>query len=178
MFLSFMFIIVSLASNIASGVVDFARSSLTDDLTDAGTTITVASTTGFPDVGIIIIGDERIAYSATGATTFTGSISQPLVRGISGTTAIAHATGAKVSTLPGAMLNTAADYHIAVLADSAGLQAFIAKPVAAFQLIGSFLFLPLTFLGTDLQILTVFWAVIGIGMTVALFITLAGGRRV
>jgi len=178
MFMAFMFIIVSLASNIASGAIDFARASLTADLTDAGTTITVSSTEGFPDVGMIIIGDERIAYSSTGVTTFTGSISQPLLRGASGTTAIAHTTGAKVSTLPGAMLNTAADYHIAVLADSAGLQAFIAKPVALFQLIGSFLFLPLTFLGTDLQILTVFWAVIGIGMTVALFITLAGGRRV
>ena len=76
------------------------------------------------------------------------------------------------------MMNTAADYHIAVLADAAGLQAFVAKPTAFFQLIGSFIFLPLTFLGTDLQILTVFWGVIGAGMLISLFIVLAGGRRV
>jgi len=178
MYMLFMFIIVSIAGNVMAGQVDFARTELTTDISATDTTITVSSTTGFPDVGKIIIGDERIAYSDTTATTFRGSLAQPLLRGIEGTDAIVHSSGAKVSTLQGAMMNTAADYHIAVMADASGAQAFVAKPIAFFQLIGSFMFLPLTFLGTDLQILTVFWGVIGAGMLISLFIALAGGRRV
>jgi len=178
MFMLFMFIVVNIASNVMQGQIDFARTQLTADMDDSATTITVSSTTGFADVGMIVIGDERIAYSDTTGTTFVGSLAQPLLRGTGGTDAVAHSSGARVSTLQGAMMNTAADYHIAVIADAAGLQAFVAKPVAFFQLIGSFIFLPLTFLGTDLQILTVFWGVIGAGMLIALFIALAGGRRV
>ena len=156
MFMMFMFVIVNLASNVMQGQVDFARTELTAGIDDADTTITVSSTTGFPNVGMIIIGDERIAYADTTGTTFVGSLAQPLLRGTGETDAIAHSVGAKVSTLQGAMMNTAADYHIAVLADASGLLAFVAKGVSFFQLIGSFIFLPLTFLGTDLQILTVF----------------------
>ena len=178
MFMLFMFIIVNIASNVMQGQMDFARTALTADIAADDDTIPVLSTTGFSDVGLIIIGDERIAYSDTTATTFDETIAQPLLRGTGGTDAVAHSSGAKVSTLSGAMMNTAADYHIAVLADASGLQAFVAKPVAFFQLIGSFIFLPFTFLGTDLQILTVFWGVIGAGMLISLFILLAGGRRV
>ena len=178
MFMLFMFIIVNIASNVMSGQLDFARTQLTADIDADDDTIPVSSTEGFSDVGLIVIGNERIAYSDTTATTFDEVLAQPLLRGVGGTEAVAHLTGAKVSTLQGAMMNTAADYHIAVLADAAGLQAFVAKPVAFFQLIGSFIFLPLTFLGTDLQILTVFWGVIGAGMLISLFIVLAGGRRV
>jgi len=178
MFMVFMFIIVSLGGNVVAGEVDFARTALTADIDDDDTTITVSSTIGFPSVGIIVIGDERIAYATTTNTTFAGNLAQPVLRGTSGTEAVAHSSGARVSTVPGAMLNTAANYHVAVIADASGAQAFLAKPIAVFQLVGSFFFLPLTFLGTDLQILTVFWAVIGIGMTIALFVALAGGRRV
>ena len=178
MFMVFMFIIVSLAGNVMAGEIDFARTKLTAAIDDDDTTLSVSSTTGFPDVGLVVIGDERIAYSDTTATSFTGSLAQPLLRGTGGSDAIEHSVGAKVSTLPGAMLNTAADYHIAVMADAAGLQAFVAKPTAFFALIGSFFFLPLKFLGTDLQILTVFWGVIGAGMIISLFVAMAGGRRV
>jgi len=76
------------------------------------------------------------------------------------------------------MFNQEMQYSVAVLADSAGLQAFIAKPTAALRLLTSFFFLPLKFFGTDLQIIGVFWAVLGIGMIVSFFISMAGGRRV
>jgi len=178
MFMVFMFIIVSMAGNVVQGDVDFARTRLSADITAVDVIITVDTTTGFPDTGVIVIGDERIAYASKTATTFRGNLAQPLVRGSQGTTADAHSDNTQVTTIPGAMMNTAANYHIAVIADAAGLQAFIAVPTAVLMLIGSFFFLPLKFLGTDLQILTVFWAVIGIGMLIALFVTLAGGRRV
>lgn len=178
MFMAWMFVIVCIAGSVMAGQMDFARTRLTADITATDTTITVVSTEGFPETGIIVIGDERIAHPGTSETTFDTGLASPLIRGTEGTDAVDHLEGAQVTTVPGGMMNTAANYHIAVMADAAGLQAFIAKPLAFFQLIGSFLFLPLSFVGTDLQILSILWAVIGIGMTISLFIALAGGRRV
>lgn len=179
MFMMLVFIAVSLAGNVLAGDVGFCRTELTADITAASATIPVTSTEGFSDVGIIVIGDERIAYSVRNATSFAGTlVVQPLVRGASDTEAVAHVTGDDVTTVPGAMLNTAANYHIAVLADASGLQGFVAGSVAFWQLIGSFLFLPLSFLGTDLEILSVVWGVVGIGMIISLVIALAGGRHV
>lgn len=55
------------------------------------TTLTVASTTGFPSSGVLQIENEVIPYTATGATTFTGCI-----RGYQGTTAASHANATAV----------------------------------------------------------------------------------
>lgn len=63
--------------------------------TAAITTITVASTTGFPTSGYIVIESETIQYSGTSATTFTGCI-----RGSSGTTAATHADTTAVYVAP------------------------------------------------------------------------------
>lgn len=178
MFMMFMFIIVTIAGNVMAGQIDFARTPLTADISATTDPIPVASTAGFPDVGIIVVGDERIGYSDTTPTTFEGSLAQPLLRGTQNTEAVAHTSGERVSTVPGAMMNTSANYHIAVMADASGLQAFVAKPTAAFQLLGSFFFLPLSFLGTDLEIITIFWAVFGAGMLFSVVMTMAGGRRV
>lgn len=59
------------------------------------TTITVASTTGFPTSGHIVIESETLQYSGVGATTFTGCI-----RGSSGTTAATHADTTAVYVAP------------------------------------------------------------------------------
>lgn len=178
MFMMFVWLITCIAGSVMQGQIDFVRVSLTAPLTASGTTVNVSSTEGFPDSGIIVVGAERIAYSSKSATAFEGSLARPMVRGAEGTTATAHATGSQVATVPGAMLNSSAAYNIAVLSDPSGLQAFIAVPLALFSLLSSFFFLPLQFLGTDLQILTYLWAVVGIGVLVALTVSLAGGRRV
>jgi len=178
MFMVFMFIIVNIAGGVMTGELDFARTHLTVAIDDDDTTITVASTEGFPTPGIIDIGGERIAYSSITTTTFRGNPARPLLRGVGGTTAIAHSINAQVATPQGAMMNTAMNYNTAVIADSTGAMAFVSTPIAVLTLIGSFLFLPLQFLGTDLQILTVFWAVIGIGMIISFAMATIGGRRV
>ena len=178
MFMFFVWIIVCIAGSVMQGHIDFARTLLTVAIDDDDTTINVRNTQGFPESGIIVIGNERIAYSSTSNTSFNGNPARPLIRGTSGTTAVAHSAGAHVTTVPGSMLNSAANYNIAAITDSAGLMAFVSVPLAVFALLGSFFFLPLQFLGTDLQILTILWAVIGVGMLVALTIALSGGRRV
>ena len=62
-----------------------ASNTLSGALTDAATTVTVASTTGFSATGTIIIGAEQITYTGLTATTFTGC-----TRGANSTTAAAH----------------------------------------------------------------------------------------
>lgn len=63
-----------------------AETLLNGELTDSATSITVDSTNGFePRGGRITIGDEKIFYDSTTATTFNGC-----KRGFEGTTAISH----------------------------------------------------------------------------------------
>jgi len=64
----------------------------------SGTTINVASTTGFPSTGtnIIQVGTEEISYTGITATSFTG-----ITRAVRGTTRAAHSTGATVTNHSG-----------------------------------------------------------------------------
>lgn len=162
-----------------AGYAPFASTKLTLDPGVAGTTITVASTNGFPASGILTIGSERVAYSNKSTTTFTGTILiKPLIRGTGGTTATAHAIGSSVRLVESAMINNSIDYDLALLADAAGLQLFLTVPVVIFSILLSFGVAPLAFLGTDLQILSILWAICFLGMIVSFFIAMAGGRRV
>lgn len=180
MFMLFVWFIVSIAGGVMQGsTVTMASTQLTANLTDAGTTINVTSTIGFPESGFIQIGSERIAYSNTTATTFAGTaVINPVVRGAQGTTAVAHQTGEVVRTLEASMLNNSINYKLAVLSDASGLMAFVTVPWTLISLLAEFFTLPLAFLGTDLQILTIFWAVLSIGIITSIAVTMAGGRRV
>ena len=62
------------------------------------TTITVNSTTPFPDNGTITVGSEQITYTAKTGTTFTGA-----GRGANGTTAMALTDNATVTLVTGAL---------------------------------------------------------------------------
>ena len=65
---------------------------LNGSLTDAATTVTVDSTTGFESKGTITIGSEQITYTGKTATTFT-----TCTRGANSTTAAAHSDDAVVT---------------------------------------------------------------------------------
>jgi hypothetical protein len=64
----------------------------------SGTTINVASTTGFPSAGtnFIQVGTEEISYTGLTATSFTG-----IVRAVRGTTRAAHNNGVTVTNYSG-----------------------------------------------------------------------------
>lgn len=79
------------------------------DITYSGTTLTVASTTGFPSSGTLRVGDEAILYTGTTATTFTG-----LTRGANASVPAAHTSGDTVS-----MAYVCLSSGSAALADSA-----------------------------------------------------------
>ena len=183
-FMIFMWFMVSIAGGIYSGSVSASTTVLTSDLAiDETDHIDVASTTNFPDTGIVVIGDEKIAYAAKTATTLDrtdvlGVSINPMTRGVGSTVAAAHTTGDRVRTVESAMLNSSMDYKIATLTDAAGVTAFVTIPYSFLSLIVSFFILPIAFLGSDLQILTYLWAVLTIGLVVTIAISLAGGRRV
>lgn len=147
------------------------------------TSISVASTNGFPDSGIVVIGDERIGYPHKTATTFertavAGVTINPINRGVSGTTDAAHAANALVRTVEAGILNASIDYKIAQLADTAGIMGYLTFPAKLLGLLLTFFTLPFSFLGTDFAILTYIWMVVAIGMVVGFVMALAGGRRV
>lgn len=167
-----------MAGGLLMGSVPFATAELTSDIASGDPTIPVDGTNGFPEPGIIVIDNERIAYSAKTGTTLVGSIARPLQRGANGTSPSAHTEGTTVRMVESMLMNNAVDYDLAILADTAGLQAFLTVPTAVFDVLLSFGRAPLGFLGTDLQILTVIWAVFFLGMVVSFFIMMAGGRRV
>lgn len=70
---------------------------LSANITNNSTTpISVASTAAFPASGWILIDTEIISYSGKTGTTFTG-----IVRGVLGTTNVAHTAGAAISEVQG-----------------------------------------------------------------------------
>lgn len=178
MFMAFVWLIVCIAGGVQQMTVTTAATSLTADIDADDDVIPVVSTEGFSDTGFIEVGDERIGYASTTNVTFKDNLAQPMVRGYGDTDAASHSEGAIVRTVESSMLNQSFGYRVAVLSDASGLLAFVTIPFAFIMLIGSFFVLPLSFLGTDLEILTYIWGVVGIGVLVALGIALAGGRRV
>ena len=180
MFMIWMFVIVSIAGNIAaSGQSGVTTTRLTDNITaDETASIAVASTIGFPDAGIILIGDESLTYPDKDNTHFLGTTFNPIGRGSKGTDEAAHGNDATVKTETSYLLNASIDYKIARITDSAGALAFIAMPLLLLDLVWTFFILPLEFLGTDLAILTYIWMVVAIGMIVGFVVSLVGGRRV
>lgn len=162
----------------AQGTVPMATTVLTEAIDDSDDTITVTSTEGFPDAGFIQILDERIGYGSTTDTTFKGNFAQPTLRGAQDTEAVAHSAGEKVRTIESSMLNQSISYKLAVLTDPSGVLAFVTIPFTFISLLATFFILPLSFLGTDLQILTYIWSALSIAIIVTIGIALAGGRRV
>lgn len=65
---------------------------LSATITAAATSLTVVSTSGYPDTGVLIVENERIYYGSK-----VGSAFNALIRGYDGTTAASHASGTALS---------------------------------------------------------------------------------
>lgn len=90
-----------------------ASTTLSSALTTASTTVAVASVAGYPDVGVLVIDNERIHYASKSGSSFGG-----LTRGYDGTVVAAHSSGATV-TLALDWLTTALNGWLVQAADSA-----------------------------------------------------------
>jgi len=79
-----------------------AYSTLSASITSTDTSLTVASGTNFTDTGVVLIGTEKIAYTAKSTNTLSG-----LTRGYDGTTAAAHSSGDGVGSYTITVADTA-----------------------------------------------------------------------
>ena len=74
------------------------NTTLSANITNVSTTpISVASTSGFPSSGWLLIENELISYTTKTATTFDGTIT----RGVLGTTNVAHTAGVAITEAQG-----------------------------------------------------------------------------
>ena len=178
MFMLFMWLVVSIGGGVMQGSISIAATALVAGIDADDNVIPVSSTTGFQNTGFIVILDETIGYASKNSTAFKGNWGQPVLRGAESTIAVAHSAGETVRTVESSMLNAALNYRIAVFADASGLIAFITASWGLLTGLLGFFVLPLSFLGTDLAILTYIWAILSIGMLVSLAIVVIGGRRV
>jgi hypothetical protein len=177
-FMGYMWVVVCLAGGMLNGIVPQASTHLTANLTDVGATVTVASTEGFRETGIIVIDGEKIGYADKTATSFIGTPLRPTVRGVGDTVDVAHTAGARVRMPESSLLNDSMTYRLALISDSAGLMSFITVPFALWNIVTDFVFLPLSFLGTDLVIITIIWGIIALGTIITFFVAMQGGRRI
>jgi len=177
MFMAWMWFVTCLVGGTMVGSVPQASTVLTADINATVKVIPVESTDGFKAPGFIVIGDERISFSELTATEFDGTFWRPVVRGSQDTTAAVHTAGTRVRSVTGALLNNSLNYNIALLTDASGIMSFVAMPLVVWSIITSFIFLPLSFLGTDMVMLTYVWAIIGLGLLISVMISLAGGRK-
>ena len=174
MFMLLMWMCICIAGGVVAGQMDFATTTLTAAVDEDDAILTVYSTVGLPETGIVVLEDEHIGYSHKTSTTLYGSVTAPLVRGAEGTEAASHAAGTFVSTVPGAMMGMSMAYNVVALTDVAGPRAVIVAPLALFRLLGSFFNPHLEFLGTNLAIITYLWMILAVGMVVALAVNLFG----
>jgi len=179
MFFASMTLVMTMAGafQLGQGSVGYSGARLTADLSGAATTVNVNSTSGFPNVGIAVIGAEEIRYTKKTATTFTGIAAQALTRGWGDTTAAAHTKGAGVRNPEASLINNAMDVEMANISDSAGIMRFFTVSRAAMRLLATFFTQPFT-LPADLAIITLLWTLMVVLFFVFLGLTLTGGRRV
>ena len=170
--------IVGIFGGMTQGGSGIVATELTADITATDDEIPVVMTTGFVPAGIIIIGDEKIAYSETNSTNFKDNLLNPMTRGAESTTAAVHLEGDIVYVTNTSILNQSAAYSIATIADSSGLWAALAIGLAILRLVGNFMVINFTFLGADLAMFNYLWIVVSLGLLVAFGLAMAGARRV
>ena len=98
-----------------------AQTTLSSTLVIGATTISVASTTGFPNTGILKIDNELIAYTSKTSTQFTVQTSNG--RGYESTVDAQHSSGARVELVITAYSNNAKNLAIIALEEKVGVGA-------------------------------------------------------
>ena len=138
------------------------------------TTVEVASTTDFLSSDYIIIGNEKIRYTNTTATDFTGC-----TRGYDDTTATSHVAGTMVYSPEGSAVEGALGFNVAATTDSMGLWSVITIPFFFLtRTLPNIIQMNFSFLSGDLAIIGWFFFAAGTGLVITIALALAGARRV
>lgn len=163
-FFAFTFVGCTLLSSILMGGGGLQSTRLSSAATDSDATLTVDSADNFLEAGILFVNDEKLAYTGTGDTTFTG-----LTRGYEGTDAAAHADNAIVYSEDAGVLNYAMGFNIATVGATAGVMSI---PV----IVGKFFTVTVprlvmwnySFLEGDMGILGYFFVAVSLGFIITL----------
>lgn len=147
---------------------------LAENVTANATALVVTNTTNFLDEDYVIIQSEKVFYTGTTPTSFTGC-----TRGYDDTTASAHEEGVQVYTATASGLNYALGFNIVAVQDELGWAAIIAIPLMFFvRTIPQIVRMSTTLLTGDLAIISWFFYAIIAAFIVTLAMTLIGSRRV
>lgn len=123
------FILLSVMFAFLEGGGGMVATKLTLPMSISSTNMTVISTAGYMNNGVVFVESEKIGYSNKTATTLSG-----LLRGYEGTTARAHSTGKVVYNEPAGVINAAMGFNVAVLAASNGWLSMITIPFNFFTI--------------------------------------------
>lgn len=157
----------TLLGAIMAGGGGIVSTTLAANITAEDTEIPIASARLFADKDIIIIGSEKILYTAKNSTSLLDC-----ERGYGNTIPTRHAAGARVYTQESGILNDALGYNFVVEMETAGMWGIIMLPIRFFtttlphliQVNVAFLKIP------ELAIIAIFWMVAGIALLVILAI--------
>lgn len=168
-------LVISLWGAVMKSGGGIATTALAASISDTATTITVDSTENFLSLDVVTIGSEDILYSSKDATHFYVAADG---RGYNGTLAKAHRTDTTVYTQTAGIVNQMSNYNISKIVDATGFWAALNIPLAFLSLLVNFLTAGLDFLGSDLQIVSYVWMLMGLGLVISIALSLAGSRRV
>ena len=147
---------------------------LASDVTASATQLHVLTTTDFLEEDYLIIGSEKIFYTATNATYFLGC-----TRGYDDTDAAEHEAGARVYTEFSSTINYAVGFNMAAVQDEMGWATVFAIPIMFFvRTIPHIIKMSTNLLTGELAIISWFFYAMAAGFVVTLALTLIGSRRV
>ena len=146
---------------------------LASNVTNNATILVVDSTDDFLDEDYVIIGAEKVFYTGTTDTQFTGCD-----RGYDDTTAATHVTGDRVYTATASSINYAMGFNIVAVQDELGWLSIIAIPVMFFiRTIPQIFRMTTTLLTGDLAIISWFFYAMAAAFMITLAMAIIGGMR-
>ena len=164
----------SILGAIMKGGGGIVAEALTVDVTESDTILTMASTTEYLSQDYVVIGEEKILYSAKTSTTLTGA-----TRGYDGTDAVPHYDGDMVYTADASSINNALGFNIAAVQDTMGWWGTITIPFRfLFQTLPRIARMNMSFMTGGLAIIGWIWFAMAAGFFITLALSLAGARRV
>ena len=173
-FFLFMMVGCGMLVGIMGGGGGVVNTYLTADISSTDTVLPVASTRDFLGEDYVFVANEKVFYTGTNGTAFTGC-----TRGYGNTTAISHDSGARVNTAVASAINYALGFNIVAVQDTWGWASIVAIPIMFFvRTIPQVIRMSTNLLTGDLAIISWLFYIMAAAFIVTLAMTIIGSRRV
>ena len=131
------FVSMGILNAVLEGNTSLATTNLTASLSETATSMAVHRTQGFSSNGVLNIDDERICYTGSTATTFTGLSRGQQCR--SNSAAASHDSGQRVYSESPGVINTLVGFDIASAYSDGGLIGFVKGTVKSVSSLPAFM---------------------------------------